>query len=64
MNAIKKARLKKGLSQISLAQKVCRSQGHISDLENGRHQASPWLAQKLANELGISIEKVLFPGKK
>ena len=61
MNAIKAARLERELSHEVLAERVQSSQGRISDLENGRGQASPALARKIADELGISIEKVLFP---
>lgn len=61
MNAIKSARLKLKLSQEELAQKVQSSQGRISDLENGRGQASPPLAKKLAGVLGLTMEQVFFP---
>ena len=61
MNAIRQARLKKGLSQQELAAAAECSQGYLSDLENGKAFASREFAKVLANKLNISVVDVLYP---
>ena len=61
MNAIRQARLKKGLSQQELAAAAECSQGYLSDLENGKAFASREFAKVLANILNINVVDVLYP---
>lgn len=56
-----RARKKLGLSLEELAKRAGSTKGHLSSLENGRHRASPELAECLARELGIGEMEILYP---
>lgn len=54
-------RNKKNISQLELSIRSGVSKNYISDLENGRRNPTITVLQKLANGLGVSLEK-LFQG--
>ena len=54
-------RNKKNISQLELSIRSGVSKNYISDLENGRRNPTVSVLQKLANGLGVSLEK-LFQG--
>lgn len=54
-------RNKKNISQLELSIRSGVSKNYISDLENGRRNPTITILQKLANGLGVSLEK-LFQG--
>ncbi len=54
-------RNKKNVSQLELSIRSGVSKNYISDLENGRRNPTITILQKLANGLGVSLEK-LFQG--
>jgi len=61
MTPMARARKRLGLSLEELAKRAGSTKGHLSSLENGRHRASPELAESLAKELGISEMEILYP---
>ena len=54
-------RRKKNISQLELSVRSGVSKNYISDLENGRRNPTIEVLQKIANGLGVSLEK-LFQG--
>lgn len=52
---LKKLREAKGISIYKLAQESGLSQGHISDLENGKNQPTIETLQRLLTPMGISL---------
>lgn len=59
---IRKAREAKGLSQMDLAQKLNMNPHTIMDFEVGRSNPKAETVFLLANELGISLDAILFAG--
>jgi transcriptional regulator with XRE-family HTH domain len=53
---LRERRLKKGLTQKQLAEKVGTSEGYICLVENGRHTPPFIIADKIAEELEIPVE--------
>jgi transcriptional regulator with XRE-family HTH domain len=63
MNAVRRFRLRAGLSQAELASRVGRTQSFISQLESGRIKRPAYdSVLPLARELGCDPER-LFPTK-
>lgn len=60
MNAIRKLREQRGLTQTELARRVHTSQPQINRLEAGERQLSKEWAEKLAPHLGISPVDLMF----
>ncbi len=54
-------RRKKNISQLELSVRSGIGKNYISDLENGRRNPTIEVLQKIANGLGVSLEK-LFQG--
>ncbi len=54
-------RRKKNISQLELSVRSGVGKNYISDLENGRRNPTIEVLQKIANGLGVSLEK-LFQG--
>lgn len=52
---IVQARLRKGMTQKQLAQRIRTSQSAIADLENGKHQPSISTLKKLATATGTRL---------
>lgn len=52
-SALKHVREESGIGQLTFARRIGTSQGHVSDVENGRRDMTPDLAFKAAGELGI-----------
>ncbi len=59
-DALRNARLKSGLSQREVAQKVGVSDMTISNIETGRYDVKLPTARRLAKLLGMPVER-LFP---
>jgi ribosome-binding protein aMBF1 (putative translation factor) len=57
-NLLAGARLKAGLSQAQLAEKLGIRQNMISDYERGKRRLSPAMAKRIAEILQISVEKI------
>ena len=57
-----KARKAKGFTQAYVAEQVGCTQTNISHIEIGRQRATPEIAQKLAELLGLSPMDILYPG--
>lgn len=53
--AIRKQRIKKGLKQHELADKIGINRAYLSNLESGKHFPSLPVAKKLAEELDMSL---------
>lgn len=58
IHPIRKARLRRNLSQAALGERVGVQKPAISAFENGKKLPKPTIAKKLASELGISLEQV------
>ena len=54
-------RKKKDISQLELSIRSGVSKNYLSDVENGRRNPTVTVLQKIANGLGVSLEK-LFQG--
>ena len=63
MNNIFKYRDQNGMKQAELARKVKCSRAHMSALEAGRVNASPKLAKKIGEALGIPPHAVIYPNE-
>ena len=61
---VRRARLKKGLTQEKFAEKSGFSQQYLSSLENGRRNPSIVTIYELAMALGISHLDLVRPDKK
>lgn len=61
---VRKARLKRGLTQERFAEKSGFSQQYLSSLENGRRNPSIVTIYELATALGVSHLELLKPSKK
>lgn len=61
---VRKARLKRGLTQERFAEKSGFSQQYLSSLENGRRNPSIVTVYELATALGVSHLELLKPTKK
>lgn len=61
MRAIVDARIKQGLTQTELAQRIGMNQADISKLEHGNRNPSLELLKKLANGLGMELKLSFVP---
>lgn len=61
---VRKARLKRGLTQERFAEKSGFSQQYLSSLENGRRNPSIVTVYELATALGVSHLELLKPAKR
>lgn len=59
--AVKVIREALGISQHDLAVRADISQGTLSNLERGVHQASPQVARRLADSMGVPLESITYP---
>lgn len=50
-----------GISQHDLAARCDISQGHLSHVERGVHQASPQLGRVLADKMRVPLEAITYP---
>lgn len=50
-----------GVSQTDLAARCEITQGHLSHVERGIYHASPELARRVADSLGVPLESVTYP---
>ncbi len=57
-NLLSAARLKENLSQAQLAEKLGIRQNMISDYERGKRKLSPAMAKRIAEILGIKVERI------
>jgi transcriptional regulator with XRE-family HTH domain len=62
MSKLREYRLKKGLSQIELAEKLGLSQPTISDYENGHKRPKPLTAIKIEKIIGVNRNELIFGG--
>ena len=63
MNHITEARQKQKLSKRQLARQVGCSNSFISLLESRKKNASPTMAKKIAQVLGIPAHAVIYPNE-
>ena len=66
MSPIRKARNLATLTQAELAAAAGISQGHYSDIEAGKEQASPLVASRIAEKIGrdlINELVILYPDR-
>jgi transcriptional regulator with XRE-family HTH domain len=59
--AVKVIREALGITQHDLAARSQIAQGTLSNLERGIHQASPQVARKLADSMGVPLESITYP---
>ena len=52
-------RFRKGLTQIELAKKAGVTQGYISQIEKGAAVPNLFVAKRMADALGISMEQLI-----
>ncbi|KIL06890.1 Cro/Cl family transcriptional regulator [Clostridium botulinum] len=59
---LKKKRIKKQMTELELAKKIGRSEGHVSKLENHPSECNPGvdLILKLAKELSLNPVKIFL----
>ena len=57
-NLLSGARLKADITQAQLAEKLGIRQNMISDYERGKRRLSPSMAKRMAQVLGISVERL------
>lgn len=58
-NLLAGARLKAGLTQAQLAQKLDIQQNMISDYERGKRRLSPAMGKRIAKSLNIKVERLI-----
>ena len=61
--AIKDARKSLGLTREAFAERVDMSPGYLANVENGTKNPSFRLVVKIARELGLSVDEVIYPEK-
>nr|NJM00979.1 helix-turn-helix transcriptional regulator [Desulfobacula sp.] len=59
-NLLSAARFKANLSQSQLAEKLGIRQNMISDYERGKRRLTPDMAKRIAETLGIKVERISF----
>ncbi len=59
-NHLKDIRLRAGLTQAQLAERVEVSRQTINYVENGTYCPSTYLALRIARELGVQVETIFF----
>jgi len=57
-NLLSAARLKAGLSQSQLAEKLGIRQNMVSDYERGKRRLSPSMAKRIAKTLKIKVDRI------
>jgi ribosome-binding protein aMBF1 (putative translation factor) len=57
-NLLSAARLKAGLSQAQLAEKLGIRQNMVSDYERGKRRLSPSMAKRIAKTLKIKVDRI------
>jgi ribosome-binding protein aMBF1 (putative translation factor) len=57
-NLLAGARLKAGLTQAQVAKKLGVRQNMVSDYERGKRRLSPSMANRLAKELKINVDRI------
>jgi ribosome-binding protein aMBF1 (putative translation factor) len=57
-NLLEGARLKAGMTQAELAEKLCVRQNMISDYERGKRRISRSMAERLAKALDIKVDRL------
>lgn len=57
---IRKLREAKGMSQITLAEKIGIEQPHLSNLENGKKEPKLRVVEMLASGLGVSLRQLFW----
>jgi DNA-binding XRE family transcriptional regulator len=55
LSGLKKWRVRRGLSQGQLAKLVGVPRHYVQRIEQGRRGCNPWVAQKMADELGVDL---------
>ena len=60
-SAVKVIREALGISQRDLAARCAVNQGSLSNVERGVNGASPELARKLADAMGVPLESITYP---
>lgn len=58
--AVRELRVRQGLTQRELAEKLGVTEGYISKLETGKLSGSPHLARRIATALELSIDEALY----
>jgi transcriptional regulator with XRE-family HTH domain len=61
MNAMKRFRLKKGVTLTDMASRLGVSKPYVAQLESGTRSISAERAEEIADELGIPMEQVFQP---
>ncbi len=59
--AVRELRDALGLSQRDLAARCDITQGALSNIETGKFAASPVMARKLADGMGVSLAAITYP---
>ena len=59
-NRIRDVRREKGLRQSDLARKVGVFQSEISEIETGERRPNVYLAKRIAEALGVSLDELFF----
>jgi len=57
-NLLSAARLKAGLAQSQLAEKLGIRQDMVSDYERGKRRLSPSMAKRIAKKLKIKVDRI------
>ena len=56
---VRRARVDRGIDQVTLAKHIGTSQSAISEIENGRNGVTVWLLRRIARGLGCELKIVL-----
>jgi len=59
-NRIREIRRQRGLRQVDLAKMVGVFQSEISEIECGKRKPSVYLAKRIAEALGVSLDDLFF----
>lgn len=62
-NTIRDARMKKGLTQEELAERLDITIGHLQHMEGGRRKPSVQILFRLMEELDFSVDALVFPDR-
>lgn len=63
-NLLEAARIKAGLTQKQVAVAAGIKQNMVSDFENGRRRMSGRMARRLADALGVNVERLVYKSQK
>lgn len=63
-NRLAELRRARGITQTQMARRIGIGRPHLSDIENGKHEAAAWIIRKYARLLGVTVEDCFRVGER